>query len=50
MHTHKDLHRLKPPCLTGPIVGFLGQKRLQARAAELTGYDTEPAGQIRFAA
>jgi putative molybdopterin biosynthesis protein len=32
------------------LVGFLGQKRLQARAAELTGYDTAPAGQIRFAA
>jgi excisionase family DNA binding protein len=32
------------------LVGFLGQKRLQQRAAELTGYDTEPAGQIRFAA
>ena len=98
----KDLHRLEPPCLTGPdlaaairtgkadcgvatraaaraagldfvpllsesfdllmrqrsyfrpslqaLVGFLGQKRLQQRAAELTGYDTEPAGQIRFAA
>jgi len=99
---HKDLHRLEPPCLTGPdlaaairagnadcgvatraaakaagldfvpllsenfdllmrqrsyfrpsvqaLVGFLGQKRLQQRAAELTGYDTAPAGQIRFAA
>lgn len=98
----KDLHRLEPPCLTGPdlatairtgkadcgvatraaakaagldfvpllsenfdllmrqrsyfrpsvqaLVGFLGQKRLQQRATELTGYDTEPAGQIRFAA
>jgi excisionase family DNA binding protein len=32
------------------LVGFLGQKRLQQRAAELTGYDTAPAGQIRFAA
>jgi putative molybdopterin biosynthesis protein len=99
---HKDLHRLEPPCLTGPdlaaairtgkadcgvatraaaraagldfvpllsesfdllmrqrsyfrpsvqaLVGFLGQKRLQHRATELTGYDTAPAGQIRFAA
>jgi putative molybdopterin biosynthesis protein len=99
---HKDLHRLEPPCLTGPdlaaairdrkadcgiatraaakaagldfvpllsenfdllmrqrsyfrpsvqaLVGFLGQKRLQQRAAELTGYDVAPAGQIRFAA
>jgi putative molybdopterin biosynthesis protein len=33
-----------------PNNGFLGQKRLQQRAAELTGYDTAPAGQIRFAA
>jgi putative molybdopterin biosynthesis protein len=32
------------------LIGFLGQKRLQQRAAELTGYDTAPAGQIRFAA
>ena len=32
------------------LVGFLGQQRLQQRAAELTGYDTAPAGQIRFAA
>jgi putative molybdopterin biosynthesis protein len=32
------------------LVGFLGPKRLQQRAAELTGYDTAPAGQIRFAA
>jgi putative molybdopterin biosynthesis protein len=32
------------------LVGFLGQKRLQHRATELTGYDTAPAGQIRFAA
>ena len=98
----KDLHRLEPPCLTGPdlaaairsgkadcgvatraaakaagldfmpllsenfdllmrqrsyfrpsmqaLIGFLGQRRLQQRATELTGYDTEPAGQIRFAA
>jgi len=32
------------------LVGFLGQKRLKQRAAELTGYDTTPAGQVRFAA
>ena len=32
------------------LVGFLGQKRLKQRAAELSGYDTSPAGQIRFAA
>ena len=32
------------------LVGFLGEKRLQQQAAELTGYDTAPAGQIRFAA
>ena len=32
------------------LVAFLGQKRLQQRAAELTGYDPAPAGQIRFAA
>jgi molybdate-binding protein len=96
------LHRLEPPCLTGPdlaaairagradcgiatraaantagldfvpllwenfdllmrqrsyfrpsvqaLIGFIGQKRLQQRAAELTGYDPTPAGQIRFAA
>jgi putative molybdopterin biosynthesis protein len=98
----KDLHRLEPPCLTGPdlaaairtgkadcgvatraaaksvgldfvpllfenfdllmrqrsyfrpavqaLIGFLGQKRLKLRAAELSGYDTAPSGQIRFAA
>jgi putative molybdopterin biosynthesis protein len=98
----KDLHRLDPPCLTGPdlaaairtgkadcgiatraaaksagldfvpllwenfdllmrqrsyfrpsmqaLIGFIGQKRLKQRAAELTGYDPGPAGQIRFAA
>jgi excisionase family DNA binding protein len=98
----KDLHRLEPPCLTGPdlaaairtgkadsgiatraaansagldfvpllsenfdllmrqrsyfrppiqaLIGFTGQKRLKQRAADLTGYDTTPAGQIRFAA
>jgi len=32
------------------LVVFLGQKRLKQRATELTGYDPEPAGQIRFAA
>jgi putative molybdopterin biosynthesis protein len=32
------------------LIGFLGQKRLQQRAAELSGYDPTPAGQIRFAA
>jgi putative molybdopterin biosynthesis protein len=32
------------------LVGFLGERRLQQRAAELTGYDVAPAGQIRFAA
>ena len=32
------------------LVGFIGHKRLKQRAAELTGYDTTPAGQIRFAA
>lgn len=98
----KDLHRLEPPCLTGPdlaaairagkadcgiatraaansagldfvslvwedfdllmrqrsyfrpsiqaLVGFMGQKRLKQRAAELSGYDPAPSGQIRFAA
>jgi putative molybdopterin biosynthesis protein len=32
------------------LVGFLCEGRLKQRAAELTGYDTTPAGQIRFAA
>jgi putative molybdopterin biosynthesis protein len=32
------------------LVGFTGHKRLKQRAAELTGYDTTPAGHIRFAA
>jgi molybdate-binding protein len=32
------------------LTGFFGSKRLKQRAAELTGYDTAPAGQIRFAA
>jgi putative molybdopterin biosynthesis protein len=31
------------------LIGFLGQKRLKQRAAELGGYDAAPAGQIRFA-
>jgi excisionase family DNA binding protein len=98
----RDLHRLEPPCLTGPdlaaairagsadcgiatravansagldfvpliwesfdllmrqrsyfrpaiqaLVGFLRDTRLKQRATELSGYDTAPAGQIRFAA
>jgi putative molybdopterin biosynthesis protein len=96
----KDLHRLEPPCLTGPdlatairtgradcgiatcaaaraaglefvpliwesfdllmrqrtyfqpplqsLIRFLAGEGFTARAAELTGYDTSPAGQIRF--
>jgi hypothetical protein len=32
------------------LIGFIGQKRLKQRAAELSGYDPAPAGQIRFAA
>jgi excisionase family DNA binding protein len=32
------------------LIGFIGQSRLKQRAAELTGYDTTGAGQIRFAA
>lgn len=32
------------------LIGFLGNKRLKQRAAELSGYDATPAGQIRFAA
>jgi putative molybdopterin biosynthesis protein len=32
------------------LIGSIGHKRLKQRAAELTGYDTTPAGQIRFAA
>ena len=32
------------------LIGFIGHKRLKQRAAELTGYDTMPAGQVRFAA
>jgi excisionase family DNA binding protein len=98
----KDLHRLEPPCLTGPdlaaairagsadcgiatraaanaagldfvpllwenfdllmrqrsffrpamqaLIAFLGSKRFKQRAAELSGYDTTPAGLIRYAA
>ena len=38
----------RPPIQT--LIGFLGDKRLKQRAAELTGYDAAPAGQIRFAA
>jgi putative molybdopterin biosynthesis protein len=32
------------------LIGFLSEKRLKQRAAELTGYDVTPSGQIRFAA
>jgi molybdate-binding protein len=32
------------------LIGFLREKRLRQRAAELGGYDAAPAGQIRFAA
>jgi putative molybdopterin biosynthesis protein len=32
------------------LAAFLRDKRLAQRAAELTGYDTAPAGQIRFSA
>jgi molybdate-binding protein len=32
------------------LIGFLGETRLKQRAAELTGYDPTPSGQIRFAA
>jgi putative molybdopterin biosynthesis protein len=32
------------------LIGFLGQMRLKQQAAELTGYDPTPSGQIRFAA
>jgi putative molybdopterin biosynthesis protein len=31
------------------LIGFVGHRRLKQRAAELTGYDTSHAGQIRFA-
>ena len=32
------------------LIGFLGNRRLKQRAAELTGYDAAQSGQIRFAA
>jgi putative molybdopterin biosynthesis protein len=32
------------------LTGFMAQKRLKQRAAELSGYDPAPSGQIRFAA
>ncbi|MGY4280866.1 molybdate-binding protein [Bradyrhizobium sp. LM2.7] len=32
------------------LIRFLGERRLQQRAEELTGYDPSPAGQIRFSA
>ena len=32
------------------LIGFLRDKRLKQRAAELSGYDTAPSGLIRFAA
>ncbi|MDE5445677.1 helix-turn-helix domain-containing protein [Bradyrhizobium sp. CSA207] len=32
------------------LIRFLGERRLQQRADELTGYDPSPAGQIRFSA
>ena len=32
------------------LIGLLRDSRLRQRASELTGYDTTPAGQIRFAA
>ena len=32
------------------LTGFMAQKRLRQRAAELSGYDPAPSGQIRFAA
>jgi excisionase family DNA binding protein len=32
------------------LIGFVGHRRLKQHAAELTGYDTSHAGQIRFAA
>lgn len=30
------------------LIGFISQKRLKQRAADLTGYDITPAGRIRF--
>jgi len=35
---------------TQALIIFLGSKRFKQRAAELSGYDTAPAGQIRYAA
>jgi hypothetical protein len=32
------------------LIGFLTSPRLKHRAAELSGYDTSTAGQIRYAA
>ena len=32
------------------LIGFMTERRLKQRAAELTGYDPAPSGQIRFAA
>jgi excisionase family DNA binding protein len=32
------------------LIGFIGDRRHKLRAAELTGYDLSPSGQIRFAA
>ena len=32
------------------LIAFLGGGRFKQRAEEMTGYDTAPAGQIRFAA
>jgi molybdate-binding protein len=32
------------------LIGFLRDIKLRQRASELSGYDTTPAGQIRFAA
>jgi hypothetical protein len=32
------------------LISFVGSKRFKQRAAELSGYDTAPAGQIRYAA
>jgi hypothetical protein len=32
------------------LIGFIGERRMKQRAAELGGYDPSPSGQIRFAA
>lgn len=32
------------------LIGFIGERRMKQRAAELGGYDPAPSGQIRFAA